>query len=352
MKNRYVELERFIASCMILLLHLYVSKGTWIFVEFFYLLTGCFTVSHLERKKDTIQDSVWYPLQYTWKKFEKLFPYTGLSLIWLWGIRLWAFEMKGNEIIKWFLCLPTELMMLSGSGMVPKGLQITEEFYTPRLFNDHLWYICCLLFVLPLVVYLLMYLKKAKAVIITILPMLLYGILVMKSGTITGWHDSNFAFFFCSMRALAGLLLGAFAYYVSKWWSKKRYTCFGKICLTLIEVGGFIAVLVISHLTSLSYDALFIGIFFISVSLSNSGVTYTSKLNIKSIDFLGAISLPIYCLQLPVMATCYVLGIRDLSIQFTATILVSVVTEVLFRLLEMLWKVCKPRYIRLFIKTD
>lgn len=332
MKNRYVELERFIASCMILMLHLYLSKGSWIFVEFFFLLTGCFTASHIEKRKDFIQENEWYPLEYTWKKFKKLFPYTTLSLLWLWAIRLVGYDLKGKGILKWLLCLPTELMMISGSGMVPKGLQISEEFYTPRLFNDHLWYICCMLFVLPFVVSLLMYVKKAKVIIMTFLPMLLYGILIMKSGTITGWHDPNFAFVFCNIRALAGLLLGAFSYEVSKWWQRLRYPRFGKIILTLIEVGSFFLVLGISHISNLSYDALFIALLFLSVSLSNSGITYTKKLTPRFFDFLGAISLPIYCLQLPIMATSYLLGIRDVWFQFTATIVVSIIMEGLFTL--------------------
>lgn len=350
MKNRYIELERFIASCMILLLHLYVAKGSWIFVEFFFMLTGYFTEAHIQKRKDFIGDNPWYPLQYTWKKFIKLFPYTGLSILSLWIIRLVGYGFKGKEIIKWLLCLPTELMLISGSGMVPKGLEISEGAYSPRLFNDHLWYICCMLFVLPVVVYMLMYLKRAKAIIITSLPMLLYGLLVMKSGTITGWHDPNFAFLFCSLRAMAGLLLGAFAYYISKWWRKQQYTYLGKFLLTVLEVGSFGAVVVLSYLTSLSYDALFIGLFLISISLSNAGVTYTTKLSSKIVDSLGRLSLPIYCLQMPVMGMCYVLEIRASWQVFTITIIVSVVAEVMFKVIGKIWGFCKPKIKQCLIK--
>ena len=351
MKNRYIELERFVASCMILLLHLGISQGSWIFVEFFFLLTGCFTASHLEKKEKFIGDNTWYSLQYTWNKFLKIFPYAGLSITWLWLIRLIAYELKGNEFVRWLLCLPTELMLLSGSGMVPKGLEISEGIYSPRLLNDHLWYICCMLFVLPLVIYLLMGFKKTRAIILTFCPMLLYGLIVMKSGTITGWHDENYAFLFCSMRALAGLLLGGFAYYVSKWWQTHNFTCFAKILLTIVELEGFVGVVVVSHLTSLSYDALFIVMLFLSISLSYAGVTYTTKLKFKCLDFLGAISLPIYCLQMPVMATCHlVIGIYNPWIEFVLTILLSVLVEVLFKLAGRCWKICKPKITSWFVE--
>ncbi len=350
MKNKYIEIERFVASCMILTLHLFVSKGTWIFVEFFFLLTGYFTISHVEKRKELIKDDIWYPVQYTWNKFVKLFPYTTLSLLMLWGIKLIACELKGSEILKWFLFLPTELMLISGSGMIPNNLQITEELYTPFLLNAHLWYVCCMLFVLPLVVYLLMNLNKAKAVVLTIFPMFLYGILVMKSGTITGWHGDQYAFFFCSLRAFAGLLLGALAYYVSLWLNKPKYTDFGKVVLTIIEVASFIIVLVISHLTDLSYDALFIVLLFVSVSISNSGVTYTTRISSEFADFLGKISLPIYCLQMPVIVVCDALNIFNPWIKFAITILVSIFVVVMFRYCEKIWHKISPKLKSLIIK--
>ena len=343
MKNKYIEIERFIASCMILTLHLYISKGTWIFVEFFFLLTGYFTIAHLKKRKELMVDNIWYPILYTWNKFVKLFPYTSISLIMLWGIKLIACDLKGVEIIRWLLYLPTELLLISGSGMVPNNIQITEIFYSPFMLNAHLWYICCMLFVLPLVVYLFMYIKRAKAIVLTILPMFLYGILVMKSGTITGWHGNQYAFFFCSIRALAGLLLGGFAYFVSQWVKTPKYTSFGKYLLTTIEVLSFLIVLVASHFTELSYDALFIILLFISVSLSNSGVTYTSKLSIKFADYLGRLSLPIYCMQMPVIVVCDALGFFNPWVKFSVTIIVSIFVELMFRLAERIWSIIYPK---------
>lgn len=87
MKNKVIELERFLAACMVLLYHMGVAKAGWIFVEFFFILTGCFLMQHLEsHKSDIEQNAVWYPLQYTWRKYWKLLPFTSASVIAMWVI--------------------------------------------------------------------------------------------------------------------------------------------------------------------------------------------------------------------------------------------------------------------------
>ena len=308
-------------------------------------------MSHIERKREKITENVWYPVQYAWNKFVKLFPYTALSIVSIWILRVMEWDLSLREIIKYLLRLPLELMMLAGSGMVSGLFAISDGIYVSRIMNHHLWYICSMLFVLPIVVFLLTYAKKAKALVLTVLPMFLYGILIMKDGTVDGWHDAGFAFFFCNLRALAGLLLGAAAYYLSQWWKQREYTILGKLTLTLIEVLSFAVVAFLSSFINLRYDALFIGLLFLSISLSNAGVTYTVKIGGKLFDFLGAISLPIYCLQMPVIIAGPLLlhtsNPRDL---FVITLVLSVVNEVVFRIAGKLTKVCNISLKGLFIK--
>lgn len=350
MRNRYIEFERFAASSLVLLYHLEISKGSWIFVEFFFMLTGYFTMAHIERKKDFIIENAWYPISYTWKKFIKIFPYTGISILILFVLRGMEWNLTGIEFLRWLLRLPLELMMLAGSGMVTNGLQIAEGIISPRIMNYHLWYICSMLFVLPLVVYLLTHIKKAKSIVLTVLPMFLYGILIMKDGTVDGWHHPDFAFVFCNIRALAGLLLGAAAYYFSGWWKKRNYTIFGKCILTITEVMSFILAAVISYVTDLRYDALLIGLFFISISLSNAGVTFTANIKNPALDFLGAISLPIYCLQMPVILLCSNrLGVSNVGSIFIITIFVSVINEVIFLVIRKIFY--KLNFKKLIVKS-
>lgn len=350
MRNRYIELERFIASCVILLYHLGVSKGSWIMVEFFFMLTGYFTMLHIERKEEVIRGDVWYPISYTWKKFVKLLPYTSISIMLMWVGRVNEWNLTFSEIVKWLMCLPSELLLMAGTGMMPEGLQISAVGYAPRIINGHLWYLCSMLIMLPIVVCLLTYAKRWKSVIVTVVPALLYGILILKDGTVDGWHGEEFSFFFCDIRALAGLLLGAGAYYFSKWWKSREYTILGKVMLTAIEVFSFVIVLVVSFVTSLRFDAFQIGLLFLSISLTNAGVTYTSKITWKQLDFLGAISLPIYCIQMPLFWICSIWGLQEPWVSFVVIILVSIVLEIILTGFGKLFGKYKDNLIGLFVK--
>lgn len=343
MKNRYIEFERFIASIMVLLYHLGSSKGGWIFVEFFFLLTGYFTMLHIEQKHDSIENNIWYPISYTWKKFTKLIPYTGCSVIIMWILYAISNSLSFTELLKWLLCLPAELLLIAATGMMPEGLQIGAYAFTPRLLNGSLWYICSMLFVLPVAMALLTYSKKWKGIIVTILPLFLYGFLILRDGTINGWHGDKFSFIFCNMRAIAGILLGALLYYVVKWWKLREYTVLGKWMLTGLEIISFIAVIVISSAINFGYDALQIGLIFLSLSLTNSGVTYTSRITNKNLEFLGAISLPIYCLQTPIFSICGAFGIESVLVQFVIVLAAGAVYELGLKLIKQWFHPYKKR---------
>lgn len=305
MKNKVIELERFLAACMVLLYHMGVAKAGWIFVEFFFILTGCFLMQHLEsHKSDIEQNAVWYPLQYTWRKYGKLLPFTSASVIAMWVIYAVRWRLTGSGLIKWLLYLPCELLMVGGSGMLPFGIVFTGGIATQRILNGHLWYICSMLIVLPIIVYLLISCKKSRALLCSVVPALIYGFIIMKDGRVDGWHDSNYGFFYCNLRAVAGLLLGAGAWYLSRWWTKRTYTKIGTAVLTVAEVASFVTVAAISFITVAPYDCLEIGLFALSISLTISGVTYTSRVRGNTFAFLGSLSLPVYCLQMPIIQLC------------------------------------------------
>lgn len=302
MKNRMIELERFFASCVILLYHLGVIKSGWIFVEFFFILSGYFLISHLESHQKAIEaDATWYSLKYTCKKYRKMFPYTAISIAAMWVFYAIAWDLSVAGILKWLLYLPCELLLLGGSGMLPYGQVFWGNAATPIMINPLLWYVSSLLTVMPIVFSLLQNKKQLRGLLCTVVPALLYGILIMKDGTVNGWHDNKFGFVYCNVRAAAGLLLGAGVWHLSHWWQSRTITIFGKVILTSIEVLAFLFVAVISSLSNTSYDCLKIALFALSVSLTFSGVTLTASIPYKFCDLLGSWSLAIYCLHKPIM---------------------------------------------------
>ena len=76
-KNNMVELCRFLACYVIFSYHAGGRFTTgWIFVEFFFMLSGYFAIKHLVRMEGKIENKATYPIQYTIDKFKRLLPYT------------------------------------------------------------------------------------------------------------------------------------------------------------------------------------------------------------------------------------------------------------------------------------
>ena len=145
-KNYYIELERFIACCGILLFHADRMPLGWTFVEFFYILTGVFTMQHMQKVRYRSQkEKRWYPFSYTWTKIRRLLPYTTLGILMIWVYEIIAWNLKGMALVKWILYLPANLLLLSGFGVVPYQIELREGLMTPPYINPQLWYIACIL---------------------------------------------------------------------------------------------------------------------------------------------------------------------------------------------------------------
>ena len=85
-----VDLWKFIAAVMIMVHHLYEVAPvfenrdypgyfSWIYVEFFFILTGYFTYRRFARK-DRREDVFRSTLSYTWQKFKPFLPYTTIAI--------------------------------------------------------------------------------------------------------------------------------------------------------------------------------------------------------------------------------------------------------------------------------
>lgn len=299
MKNRIVELERFIACCIIFFYHCGGHFGSgWIVVEFFFLLTGYFATQHYETHKlEAREDMGWYPIRYTFKKFLTLIPYTAAGTLLVWGWKIYSEGIGGRNLLKWILCLPADLSLTAGAGLPGMGQAITDGFYTTRMIDVHLWYINCMLFVLPVFMYLL-YQEKLRGILCTIVPTLLYGLLIMADGTVNGWHHAKYGILQCDMRALAGLLLGAGAWHFSRFLKSRQWTKLQRVLFTVVELGIGLLAVGIAEFATIHYDALVILLFFLLVSITTSAVSYTSRLNFRVFEWLGKLALPVYCLQM------------------------------------------------------
>ena len=298
-RNNFIELERFIACGAVLLFHADIMPLGWIFVEFFFILTGLFTMQHMHSLSGlSPAQERWYPLIYTWHKIKRLFPYTTLGILLMWFYDAVAYHLNGIGLLKWILYLPTNLLLLNGFGVQAYGFEIQDGFKAPDLINFQLWYIACMIPALIILVFLLQHSKKSRVLVCSILPLILIGILILLDGTIAGWHQDTIQLFGLDMRALAEMLIGVDAWYVMEWLKKKQFRTSQRVLLTAAELLCFFGIFIYSWISEQPFEILFILMFAISVTLSASGQTYTSRLNFRFFGFLGKISLPVYCFQM------------------------------------------------------
>lgn len=85
-KNSFLELWRFIAALLIMATHMYnfgvdnyYFRETWIYVEFFLIITGFFTAKHFDGHN--CDDYMLEALRYTWSKYKPLLPYTSMATV-------------------------------------------------------------------------------------------------------------------------------------------------------------------------------------------------------------------------------------------------------------------------------
>ena len=146
--------------------------------------------------------------------------------------------------------------------------------------------------------YLYLYLgKKIGPWLISFLPMLLYGYLIICDGTVNGWHADHGAFLAVDLRALAGMLAGGLIYVLSERIRRYRYKPVGTALLTLAELSLLAFVLCFACTSGFSQDGLLIGCFILLLSLMLSGKSLTARIQLQPLIWLGTLSLPIYCIH-------------------------------------------------------
>jgi len=220
-RNGYIDVWRLVASFVIVFFHSwrldgvdnYPYMGGKIFVEFFFFVTGYYTIYHLKSNPNmTIRDI----LLYTYRKYCNFWscsvPFTVILLL----IR-YIFFHKKNGILRDIVAMT---FLIKGENI------------------DQLWYLTALLPIIPLIMYVLSRTKTVIHVIISFFVFCFYYFILQ-------FYPSHFPVFYC--RAVAGMAGGIMVYYTSVFF--KRYTNssvaigFGNIALIISLIMGYINIL-------------------------------------------------------------------------------------------------------------
>ncbi len=301
-KNGYIELCRFLFCMMIVLHHFEVDADTgsllpsgYLAVEFFFFLSGCFLMRHISAEKREIPEKMRYAVGYTLEKLKRVFPYAacGILLCHIW--RAFCTRNTPLEMIRGLVNLPYELLFLPMTGVISVG--------PDRYLNQPLWYLSAMLITLPLVMYLGLKIPDVfRSYMVWILPLMIHGWMIMHLGSAGSWGGVTFLGYSGILRAFADLLMGCGIYLAAECLKKRKVKAAGKLLLTAVEILFLLGCFALAVPSPEPYNfEVAAGMLAVFLTITVSGVSYTSLVKGKFFEWLGKLSLPVYCVHSGVM---------------------------------------------------
>ena len=304
-KNQVVEVFRFLATVAMLLHHTdslginRIAWGGWIFVEFFFILSGYLMTSHFENHFD---EEIQYPakiaFQYTFKKLRRIIPYAyvGICIGAFTHIALNRYSVQAikNAIFN----LPANFLLLGGSGLCN---------YT---YDSPLWYLTGIMIAMPVLVFVMLkHHSFYKYIGSWITPIALYMVMFSWHGNIQYW-DINWNYQ-CMIRAFAGLMMGSAAYYLSDYLRAVTISGIMRLIFTVAEVFLFGFVFIRSiHDELMSISFLCVLLFVTVICISFSEKEMLKKYLPSQTGKIGRITMPLFCLHKPIYEWIKCYGIK------------------------------------------
>lgn len=289
-RNGMVDIYRLIFILLIMAHHLYVSdapfESAWIYVEFFFILSGYYTMKHYAGMEEaSLEDRSFEAVTYTLHKFKRFMPYVAIAVLLEYGCVYIAGYITSGYLGKRHLLhmiedLVCEITLLSSSGLV-------EAKHAP------IWYLSAMLLVFPLFTFMLSFKKLHKwylGYLSWVLAVLYYG----NVGVICkrDWpHDL--------LRAFVCLWLGVFVYGISEMIKKHQGGKWVTVIVTLLEIGSFLLTIVCTGYNT-GNTKLIVFAFVIGTSALVSGRSFTGK--ITGFPILGELSMVLFLMHWPVEA--------------------------------------------------
>ncbi len=309
-KNSLIELERFLACTAIFFFHWgFIFTSGWIFVEFFYILTGYFSLRHfsVNISKYQISDRQYAndAFKYCIKKFVQLFPFIGCSMLLTAIINITDGKIYNiKQLVIYAIIFFENLFGLTGYSVLQRNIVINEYYTYEWMIDGIFWYTAALFVALPIFLWSARKIEQYVGIwTFTALPTLIYGLCIVRYNSFSGWSITDpFLYIMLNFRALAGLLLGGAVYKFSEF-AKKNVTCIKKSLkniLSILEILLFVMAIILSTTVGVPLDMMIVIMFVLSLTLTTSGLTNTNIVHNKFLDELGSIAMPVFCLQYPV----------------------------------------------------
>ncbi len=316
-----IELSRLIGIFMIMGHHLYMIgfsdeylfKNCWVWVDFFYILSGAFTYKHFLNNAVNSGHYGSIALDYTVKKFARFFPFTCISVAFMYlltyGHLLLQKDYRG--FLASISYAPFEALYLSSSGIL-------------RPLNAPIWFLSAMFITMPVMVFLIQSRIELWKVLSFVLPVLYFG--HRGVNTARAWPNDLLRAFVCmSLGTIALMLAEKIKEYAAK--SSAR-----KLFCSVMEILCFSVVIYISVFNKNCID-LAEPLFVVVAALMLSQSTFTALLRSEALVFAGKMTMPMFIFQWCVgsIALRVTDNIRTrILIYYLGTVLVGIAAALLY----------------------
>ena len=281
-----IELMRFLGAVLIMNAHFgYQDRPfqlSWFFVEFFYIITGYFSMRHFEKQEPQEHfEAVKIAVEYTGKKFVQFLPYTTGAILITYIAMNWHYIGEGafGNFIRSFENMPFEMLYLSEAA--PEG---------SLLFT--MWFLSAMCLVFPFFCLLLMMRNRRLSGMICFYVALFYYLHTFDYGA----HEFPNRL----VRTFAGLCLGATIALLADWLRgiSLNRTC--RVWLSVLEVITYVFPIVTCypHFKFLRGNLL---CFVVSVTIIFSGQSMVPDMSCRFFSWLGRLSMPLYVWHIAVL---------------------------------------------------
>lgn len=297
-KNGYIEFCRFLFCVMIVIHHSVQDFETgsifpsgFVGVYFFFFISGAMAMRHIAKEKGEIPQKMCYAVDYTLRKIKRIFPYAacGTLIAYIWHIC--SIRNFSTDMLHELAILPLELFFLSMGGVMPASPELCM--------NAPLWYVSAVMFTLPLIIYLSLKAVDAfQHYIVWFVPILIHGWMILHMGSAHGYSETTPVGYSGLLVAFSNLMFGFGIYLAAEKLADKKFGVSARILLTAAEITGIVLcfVFAVSEPNAYTFETV-IGFLAVSLTITMSGVSYTGKIHGRVFEWLGALSLPIYCVH-------------------------------------------------------
>lgn len=291
MKNGEIELLRFVFAIIVFLSHVSVLPHGGVAVDFFFILTGCLTMSTIVKKSNSGHP----PLScFDFIRHKISIFYVEAVVAAFLSIMVYILAHSSPDILhKSIITLTNNILLIKMTGILPY----------PSDYNGATWFLSSMIIGL-LIVYPLLSHYGTHPLLLS-LGIGISGYLCTAHTRLTGVYDWICFTYEGNLRAIGGLLLGAFAY--SSAMKLRAYSLprIIRTCLSFFLMASLMGVIFISYLPHTKFHGYSLCANFAIVTLAFSEQSITHKtFCCKPALILGSLSLPLY-LSHRAISICY-----------------------------------------------